>query len=291
MRASMIQTTVFVSLAVCLAHCTKSSEKSANSNAPAAVSSDTQVAGPAEAVVEDYPKLYCKYADKLKLRTDATSELAFACQNGAPTPNLIAYRKKALEQAPGKIDLVLLKAKHDSENDLSEFEIAWSFHVPIRPFEVKSRPLYQFIAQGYASDNIELKASSSRRPDEQVDFGMHLWSVDMNYDLTVKGTQGLNLVNHRKTQYNLYQVMSGNEEMGLGVEHLVETDNPDYQKSTMMNFSFNDGQGYNDGKGGTVVVTMLHFVIRNQGFPATATTSIQDIAKHIADTMYQGLKE
>jgi len=162
--------------------------------------------------------------------------------------------------------------------------------VPVRPFEVKSRPLYQFIAQGYTSDKIMLKASSQRRSDEELDFGMHLWSVDMSYDLTVKGTQGLSLVNARKTQYNLYQVESGNEEMGLGVEHLNDPENIDYKKSTMLNFSFNDGSGYNDGKGGTVVVTLLHFVIRNQGFPATATASIQEIAKHIADTMYEGLK-
>jgi len=203
---------------------------------------------------------------------------------------LISYRSKALSQAPGQIELVLLKAKHDEENDLSEFEIAWAFHVPIRPFEVKSRPLYQFIAQGYSSDKITLKAGSQKRSDEELDFGMHLWSVDMNYDLTVKGTQGLSLINARKTQYNLYQVESGNEEMGFGVEHLNDPENQDYKKSTMLNFSFNDGSGYNDGKGGTVVVTLLHFVIRNQGFPATATASIQEIAKHIANTMYEGLK-
>ena len=113
----------------------------------------------------------------------------------------------------------------------------------------------------------------------------------MSYDLSVRGTSTRFLVSQRNTQYNLYQVLSGNEEMGLGVESLIDVNNPDFDLSTMVNFSFNDGQGYSDGKGGTVVITMLHFIINNHGFPDTATRSIQEVAKHTANVMYKGLKE
>ncbi len=241
--------------------------------------------------IVDYPKLYCENVDKLQLRALVKDELSYFCKNGKPTPDLLKSRSKALTDEPGKFQLVLLQAEHDSENDQSEFLIAWSFHVPIRPFEVKARPIYDYVASGFSSDVIDLKAQASRRLDDPLDSGLHLWSTDMSYDLTVKGTQGLTLASQRKTQYNLYQVQSGNEEMGFGVEHLTDVDNPNFLKSTMLNLSFNDGRGFNDGKGGAVVVTLLHFVLSNQGFPATATKSIQEIAQHTADGMYNGLKE
>jgi len=134
-----------------------------------------------------------------------------------------------------------------------------------------------------------MKAGSERRPDDDVDSGLHLWSADMNYDLKVKATNGLELKNKRNTQYNLYQVLSGSEEMGFGVDSLTDKNNPDYEKFVMLNLSFNDGGGYNDGKGGTIVLNLLHIVMNNRGFPVTATDSVGEIGKYLADAMYKGL--
>ena len=263
------------------------------------VSQDSKAATADESINEaqqtesgiDYPALYCEHVGQLALRADVSEELAFACRDASPTPEFYAFRKKALDQAPGEIEIVLLKAEHANDSDLSTFKIAWGFHVPIRPFEVKNRPIYEFIAKGFTKDDITMAASNERLPDDQLDHGLHLWSVNMHYDLTVRGGAGLDLTNSRNTQYNLYQVQSGNEEMGFGVEALINEDNPDYLKSTMLNLSFNDGNGYNDGNGGAVVVTILDFAIKNQGFPATATDSVKKIAEHIAQEMYNGLKE
>lgn len=278
-------------LAVGVSHCKKSdSSSSAESEAPAAASADEKPAVDAPVVI-DYPKLYCENAEKLKLRSDVKEELAFFCVNGKPTKDFLAFRKDALAQTPGGYKLQLLQAQHDPDSDRSEFLIAWAFHVPIRPFEVKARPIYDYVAQSFTTDSIDVKAGAVRRMDDPLDSGLHLWSADMSYDLTIKGTQGLTLTSQRKTQYNLYQVQSGNEEMGFGVEHLTDVDNPNFRRSVMLNVSFNDGSGFNDGKGGAVVITLLHFVLSNQGFPATATKSIQEIAQHAADSMYNGLKQ
>jgi hypothetical protein len=184
-----------------------------------------------------------------------------------------------------------LESSGSIESNTSEFLIAWSFHVPIRPFEVKSRPIYDFVAQNYDSETITLASESTRKPDDVLTSGLHLWSVDMNYNLTIKATASRFLESQRNTEYNLYQVLSGNEEMGLGVEHLIDTDNPDFSQSTMVNISFNDGDGFNDGNGGTVVITLLHFELTNHGFPETADASIHEIAKHTAQVMYDGLKQ
>jgi hypothetical protein len=111
----------------------------------------------------------------------------------------------------------------------------------------------------------------------------------MSYDLKVQALPTLAIINTRKTEYNLYQVLSGNEEMGLGVEHLTESVDKTYQASNLVNFSFNDGSGYNDGKGGTVVINILRFDFTNQGFPETAVKTMGAVAQGLAENMYQGL--
>ncbi|HYX33279.1 MAG TPA: hypothetical protein VE954_09210 [Oligoflexus sp.] len=279
-----------VMLALVVSHCKKSSDSKTDTEESAAEAEGEKPAVDTPAVI-DYPKLYCENVEKIKLRSDVTEELRFFCADGKPTKEFLDFRGDALSQTPGGYQLKLLQAQHDPDGDRSEFFIAWSFHVPIRPFEVKARPIYDYVAQNYSSDVIDLKANAARRLEDPLDSGLHLWSADMNYDLVIKGTQGLRLTSQRQTQYNLYQVQSGNEEMGFGVEHLPANDNPNYSRSVMLNVSFNDGSGYNDGKGGTVVITLLHFVLSNQGFPATATKSIQEIAQNAADGMYNGLKE
>ncbi len=284
---------LLLTFGIMVSHCQKKSTSPASEDTESSLSKEVIADAPSDAAstAVDYPKLYCQNLGKLKLRADISQEAAFFCKGDKPSADFLKFRSQALQQVNGNFELSLLQAEHDPESDQSEFLIAWSFHVPIRPFEVKARPIYQYVSQGFTTETLDLKSLAVPRDSDPLDSGLHLWSVDMNYELSIKGTQGLTLNSQRKTQYNLYQVQSGNEEMGFGLEHLVDLNNPHYKTSTMLNVSFNDGGGYNDGKGGTVVVTLLHFVLNNQGFPATATRSIQDIAKHIADGMYQGLKQ
>ncbi|WP_159455287.1 hypothetical protein [Pseudobacteriovorax antillogorgiicola] len=239
----------------------------------------------------NYVELYCKHVDKLRLRADVNTELSYMCDNGTPTAMMSEYRQAALDANPGEINLETLVVEHSEADDTSEFLIAWAFYVPIRPFEVKERPIYDFVAQNYEGQSVTLESTASRKADSGLDYGLHLWSTDMNYKVTIQATETNFLSSERNTEYNLYQVQSGNEEMGFGVETLVDTNNPDFLESTMINLSFNDGSGFNNGAGGTVVITMLHFILNNQGFPETATQSINEIAQHTADAMYSGLSK
>lgn len=269
------------------------SEKSDKEEDTASVNAETHASGEdhENLVILDYPKSYCEHVGAITTRTDISDKIAFICDEKDPSNDFLKLRAQALDQDPGEIKLSFLRDQYDETSDYSEFLIAWSFHVPIRPFEVKDQPIYQYVASGYESEDISLQVETSMHSDVSLDSGLHLWSVDMNYDLSIRGTANRFLISQRQTQYNLYQVLSGNEEMGLGVEHLIDVNNPDFDVSTMVNFSFNDGHGYNDGQGGTVVITLLHFVINNHGFPATARRSIEEIAGYIADVMYQGLAE
>ena|GEM_PF-3116644 len=260
------------------------SESTPANNSPAAVQSDE--AKNKEAAV-DFPKHYCEQLDKVKLRTDVSLDLAFFCKAGAPTSNFRKYYTNAMSQAAGTINLVPIKVQHDEDTGFSNIQLAWSFHVPIKVVDFRNKPIYQAIAKAYESATIIQTTSSERLADETLDSGLQIWSVNLNYDMTIKGPQGLELKNQRKTQYNLYQVQGGNENLGLGVEHLVDTANTDYQKSTMLNFSLSA----DSDKGGAVVITLLNFSLANRNFPKTAEDSIEEVARNVADEMYKALKE
>lgn len=242
-----------------------------------------------EAIKADYPKFYCENVVKLKLRIDVSEELAFFCPEGKPSADFRDFRQRLLDAEGGRTAIQIVKEVHDPEAETSEYILIWGYHVAIRPFEVKGRPLYEYIAKSYAQDGITMNGSTTRRSDEELDSGLHLWSADMAYDLSVAATSGLNLESARKTQYNLYQVQSGNEEMGFGVDALSEPDNPDYKRSVMLNLGFNDGEGFNDGKGGAIVLNLLHITLVNKGFPQTAATAINTIGQFLADSMFEGL--
>lgn len=239
----------------------------------------------------DYAALYCANAVKLKLRTDVSTEINLVCKDGKPTDLMQEYRTRALTQEPGKIDIKFLQQTSTEETDRSEFTVIWAFHVPIRPFVVKARPLYDYIAKGYQNADVTFAVKANRLMEAPLDSGLHLWTTEMDYALSVKALPSLAIVNDRKTQYNLYQVLSGNEEMGLGVEHLIDSPDQTYKVSNLVNFSFNDGDGYNDGKGGTIVINILRFDFNNQGFPETAVSTMTSVAQALANNMYEGLKQ
>jgi hypothetical protein len=239
----------------------------------------------------DYAALYCANAVKLKLRNDITTEIDLICKDGKPTALMQEYRTRALTQAPGKIEIKFLQQKSTEETDRSEFTVIWAFHVPIRPFIVKARPLYDYIAKGYQSGDVSFAVKANRLMDAPLDSGLHLWTTEMDYSLRVNALPSLAITNDRKTQYNLYQVLSGNEEMGMGVEHLINSPDQTYKVSNLVNFSFNDGDGYNDGKGGTIVINILRFDFNNQGFPNTAIETMTSVAQALANNMYEGLKQ
>ena len=240
----------------------------------------------------DYPAVYCAEVGKLETRENVELELSYFCKRGKPTSELLAMRDAMLKKGKGKLEIRKVKEKH-YDDDRTDMILAWGYYVDIRPFEVKSRPLNEYIAKNIDREDIKMSTETEEysRADEDRDHGLHLWTAPMSYDLLVKATDGIDLESARNTQYNMYQVLSGDEEMGFGLESLVDEANPDYKRSIMINVSMNDGTGYNDGVGGTLVFNLLHIEIDNRGFPKTASYAIGEIGAYLADAMYDGLKE
>jgi hypothetical protein len=240
-------------------------------------------------VAFDYPPRYCLHVRKLKLRAEVEDELSYFCKGTEPTKELLALRE-ALIKTPGELKIEKVLSSNSAETESSELKLVWGYYFPkIRPFVVKAKPIYEFISKNMKDELIDLSAKNARQPDDSVDSGMHLWSVKMEYALKLNAADGLVLSSNRQTQYNLYQVESGNEELGFGVETLTDGNNGDFTVSTMLNLSMNDGTGYNDGTGGAVILNMLHLKMNNKGFPETTSKAIDKLGFFFAKSMYDGI--
>lgn len=218
----------------------------------------------------DYPKEYCQNVGLLPLRTDVSESLAIMCKDRTPTPAFLQFREQAIAHDMGRYTFHLLEEKVDPDTESSEMKILVLFHVALNPFLIKSLPLYQYILTPFKTNGIELSTAYQVRKDDPLDSGLHLWSVDNVSTLKMEAAENVMLTSARKTQFNLYQVLSGSEEMGLIIEHLTESNPEDFMKYHMVMVAFNDGTGYNNGAGGTVVIGYIHLKLNNQGYPAIA---------------------
>ena len=294
MKKSMKSTTILIFGFLLILGCTKSSgEGNDRSRSGKGLSGQDLVSGSGKAVenvVVDYPPRYCDYASKFQpiLRTDITENLKYFCDGANPTDAMTDLRAFLIEN-PGKLELKKIVNSNDEANDVSEFKLVWGYYIPkLRPFKVKGLPFYTFIAKDFSEGNLHSKTVAERLSDDTLDPNMHIWSAQLGYDLKIQASASRSLSARRKTQYNLYQVESGNEEMGLGVEHLLDGCGGESKKSILINLSFNDGQGFNDGKGGTVVLNMIHLVMDNKGFPELTGQALDKLGNFLAKSRYDG---
>lgn len=243
---------------------------------------------PAE-IMADYPKAYCESVSTLELSVNIKEELAFYCKDGAPTADLVDMRRRLMESANRRTVMQIIKAEHNEDTDISDFIVAWGYYIQKRPFDVKALPFYENVGRSLTEAEFSMSSTTTRRPDSELTSGLHLWSADVSYLLTVQATTDVSLNYIRNTQYNLYQVQSGNEEMGLGVETLTNPNEQNYLRSTMLNLSFNDGRGFNDGAGETLVFNVMRITLNNRGFPKSAAGAFDRMVNFLADSMYEGL--
>jgi hypothetical protein len=244
-----------------------------------------------ETFFEDYPVRYCTHVWKLKLRADVSEYLKYFCDGSTPTKNLMEWRERVIRE-PGKLEIKQIFYEGNKEKETSEMKFVWGYYLEsLRPFRVKEKPLYSYVTKPFKDDFIDLKSTAERQSDEVLDHGLHLWNTKVSYNLQLTTAPGMILPSLRDTQYNLYQVESGNEEMGFGVETLTDGHNGDYSASVMLNLSFNDGLGFNDGKGGTVVVNILHLKMANKGFVETTEKTLNKLGNFLATSMYESLSE
>lgn len=232
----------------------------------------------------DFPAEYCSNVHSLKLRTNIQMQLDMFCGNGKPTELFYKMMNDALDQKDGPVVYDFL-VEHHEEKELTKMILGWSFHVPVHPFKIKALPLHTFLHPGFKAEGVDFKAEENEGYQSSTDGGLHLWSVSQKYDVDIATPVGSKISQTRNTEYNVYQLLSGNDEMGLAVEHLIDEDNQFYKASDMVSVSFNDGN--NEG----FVMTFVYLLLNNQGFPETTANGFREITKGMAQLVYDGIKE
>ena len=236
--------------------------------------------------VINFPELYCSHVGSLELRTDITLELNMLCGNDRPTELLSSMmaEAKAMTQT-GKPEVRTIRVEHHEEKELTDMIVAWAFHIPAHPFRIKALPLHSYLHPGYKRSKVEFKAKEREDYPATTDGGLHLWSVSQTYDVNIETPIGERIIQNRNTEYNVYQVLSGNDEMGLAVEHLIDEDNEFYQISNMVTASFNDGDNQ------AYVISFVHLLLDNQGFPESTANGLKEITQAMSELVYAGILE
>jgi hypothetical protein len=282
------QTSAMLAATLLLAACESKSSNSASTTSTATGSGTStgtgSGAGTATGTTSAHYQDFCKQIAGVKPRADVSAELALLCSGDKAAKRFEELYQEALTQTSGDIKIYRITTAEDDAG-YSNIQVAWSFLAPKKIADFRNAPLIDKLSEPYTSATIEQTTKAEKNGDDTLDSPLHLISVNFTYDMNIKNEQNLDLSNKRNTQFNLYQVQGGNENLGVAIEHLVDTDNEDYKRATM----FNAAVSAPDGKG-AVIVTVLNYSIFNKGLHSTAVDSIEEVAKNAGASMYKALQ-
>lgn len=283
---ALAQTSAVLAATLFLAACESKSSTNASttSTATGSATSTGSGTGTASGATTAHHQDFCKQIANVKPRADVSSELALLCSGDKAAKRFEELYQEALTQSSGDIKIYRISTAEDDAG-YSNIQVAWSFLAPMKIADFRNAPLIDNLSQAYTSATIEQTTKADKNGDDTLDSPLHLISVNFAYDMNIKNEQNLDLSNKRNTQFNLYQVQGGNENLGVAIEHLVDTDNQDYKRATM----FNAAVSAPDGKG-AVIVTVLNYSIFNKGLHSTAVDSIEEVAKNAGASMLKALQ-
>lgn len=239
-----------------------------------------------EAVSSVYqPAEFCKRDIQALLnnRTQIDPELAVFCLDKKPTSTF----KSLYDEALASREKTIFKADTPREDDegYSTIKLVWAFYSSKKVADFRNAPIAEQLAERYTSPTID-QVSSLEVNGELDKGGLHLSSKILTYDLTLKDPQrpDWTLNNLRKLQFNLYQVEAGNENLGLSIEHLLESSDKDYTRATMLNAAMSAPKDE-----GTVIVSILNYRILNRNWHSIAVNTVNEIAKHAGEAMRKAM--
>ena len=227
----------------------------------------------------DWPTMYCQNLKGHNFLDDFREQLALFCQDDAPTE--LTY--KMMNLARDKTDnppVVRLTLEH-GVTDYSKMTFAWAVQVPIEPFYVKSRPLWEYLEN--TSPEGPYQTSIRMTKENETEEGLHLVSVDMEYDIKIVTPNGGIIHTNKSTEFNLFQILSGSDEMGIVVENFKKDESLNYNASKMLILSFPDEDG------GAFIINLQDIDVNTSGFRELSTQGFEDIVQASAIALRDGL--
>lgn len=226
---------------------------------------------------------FCASLKHLELKGDGFGkQFDLLCQNDQST---FLFNELATHAYAGEGDfdhVKIIEAREDEAVELSYLRVAFALKLPVSVTEIKDREIYQVLTQGLDFERHKVKIELGEKEGLE---GLHYAKQNVKYDTEIIGPQSAEFINTRTTEVNQYQIIAGNDDLGMATEHLLDAEaNPDYQYANTVNITLKD-----PASDGSYLISVVDFVTWNKGFFKTNVKSLIAITKEQAKVVYGAL--
>ncbi|HYX33278.1 MAG TPA: hypothetical protein VE954_09205 [Oligoflexus sp.] len=233
------------------------------------------------AIRRDLQSIFCLHVYKLPLKADFSEELKVLCDNKKPSSTFDQIDRYAgrIGESPRSIQLEL---EHDADGFTRGTSVT-VYRVPIAPKWVRSASIPSYMVATSVFPYVQLEGSVTDDLTSTLGGDLQFGKWHLAYHSNVQTPAQTAFSNDRKTALNSYQVEGGNPDIGIGAEHLLDADNPDfkYYNTTTITIGNEDG--------GSTLITIIRLAVRHNGFPELAAQTFSDIATSQATHVRDGL--
>jgi|GEM_PF-6029313 len=234
------------------------------------------------AIRKDLAEQFCIHAYKLPMKSDFTAELAVLCTDKKPNETFADFDRHAA-LVGGQPRSIKLSLEHKADGYTSAL-FGTVYRVPIVPKWVRSAKIPYYMTG--ASEFSYLKRQGEVLDDLSDELGGDLqfgkWRLTYKADIQTPASSQFS--NQLKTELNSFQVHGGNPDIGIGAEHLIDIENPDYRSYNTATVTIG-----NDDNTSSTLITIIRVEVKNNGFPETAGKVISDTATSQATHVRDGL--
>ena len=223
---------------------------------------------------------FCAHVNKLPLKADFSVEIGVLCVDGKPSTDFENFERLA-QVSGSNARPVKLFTQHNGNETHSMFGTA--IYVPMEPKWVRNEPIQSYMTTDSFYDYVTLTGSIKSDLNSELGGDLQFAKYALNYKTDIDTQDGNRILNERNTQFNSYQVQGGNPDIGFGGEHLIDENNPDYKLYNTITLTIADG------KGGSLMFSIVQVRADNRGYPTITERSISDIAAAQANHIYTGV--
>ncbi len=234
---------------------------------------------------QELKETFCIHAFRLPLKSDFTDELNVLCTDNLPNRTFDDLDR--FSEFVGDMPRSLrLNVEHEGNRSTGLF--ATVYELPIQPKWVRSADIGSFMVKDSSYDYVQQIGAASNL-DNTVGGDLQFGKSSLEYKTTVQTSDGQTFNNHRLTELNSFQVQGGNSDIGLGAEHLVESENNDYVKYNTITVTIGTETD------GSVLITIINLDVDNNGFPELTEQVMSDIAtaqaSHVRMNLWSNLQD
>jgi hypothetical protein len=234
------------------------------------------------AIRKDLKEDFCIHVYKLPLKSDFSAELAVLCTDKKPNETFTDFDRHAA-LVGGQPRSIKLSLEHKPDGYTSAV-FGTVYRVPIVPKWVRSAkvPYYMTSASEFSYLNRQGEVLEDLTAELGGDLQFGKWR--MTYKSDIQTPASTQFSNQLKTELNSFQVHGGNPDIGLGSEHMIDIDNPDYRVYNTTTVTIG-----NDDNASSTLITIIRVEVKNNGFLETAEKIISDSATSQATHVRDGL--